>query len=69
VAAEYDIGDNNEVFTLDGLGNTESVNVRDGNTITYDVNELTNRYASVGESGLPDIVWRSAHPGSANQDW
>jgi hypothetical protein len=52
VAAEYDIGDNNEVFTLDGLGNTESVNVRDGNTITYDVNELSNRYASVGGSGL-----------------
>jgi len=52
VAAEYDTGDNNEVFTLDGLGNTESVNVRDGNTITYDVNELTNRYASVGGSGL-----------------
>jgi len=52
VAAGYDIGDNNEVFTLDGLGNTESVNVPDGNTITYDVNELTNRYASVGESAL-----------------
>jgi len=52
VVAGYDIYDNNEVFTLDGLGNTESVNVRDGNNITYDVNELTNRYASVGESGL-----------------
>jgi len=41
-----------DVFTLDGLGDRESVNVRDGNTITYDVNELTNRYASVGGSGL-----------------
>jgi len=52
VAAEYDTGDDNEVFTLDGLGNRESVNARDGNDITYDVNKLTNRYASVGESGL-----------------
>jgi len=34
------------------FGNRESVNVRDGNTITYDVNELTNRYASVGGSAL-----------------
>jgi len=29
--AEYSIDDNNETFTIDDLGNRDSVNVRDGN--------------------------------------
>jgi len=32
-------------------GNGESGKVREGSNITYDVNELTNRYASVGGGG------------------
>ena len=36
----------------DDLGNRENVNVRDGNDITYAVDNLTNRYTSVAEANL-----------------
>jgi len=50
--AQYDIGDNNEAFTMDKLGNRESVNVRDGNDVNYAVDTLTNRYDSIGANSL-----------------
>ena len=48
--AEYGIQDNNEVFTMDDLGNREKVDVRDGNDVIYDIDELTNRYTSIGDA-------------------
>jgi len=50
--AEYGIDDSNEAFTIDDLGNRKKVNVRDGNDITYTVDDLTNRYTSVAEANL-----------------
>jgi len=50
--AEYDIGDNNEAFTMDKLGNREKVNVKSGADVNYAVDELTNRYKSVGSDSL-----------------
>jgi RHS repeat-associated protein len=37
---------------LDDLGNRANVNVRDGNDITYTVDDLTNRYTSVADVNL-----------------
>jgi hypothetical protein len=34
------------------LGNRDSVNVRDGNNVNYDIGNLTNRYDSVGGNTL-----------------
>ena len=48
--AEYGIEDNNEVFTINDLGNRTNVNVRDSNDVTYSVDNLTNRYTTVGGS-------------------
>ena len=39
-------------FTIDDLGNREKVNVRDGNGITYTVDNLTNRYTSIEDANL-----------------
>ena len=50
--AEYGIQDNNEVFTIDDLGNREKVNGRDGNDVTYSIDNLTNRYNNVGGNSL-----------------
>ena len=50
--AEYGIDDTNEVFTMDKLGNREKVNLRDTNNVDYGVDNLTNRYDSVGDSNL-----------------
>jgi len=47
--AEYGIGDNNEIFTMDDLGNRSNVNVRGGSDIAYSIDNLTNRYDSVGD--------------------
>jgi len=33
--SDYGVDDTNEVFTTDKLGNRETVNVRDGNDVTY----------------------------------
>ncbi|MHC4867831.1 MAG: hypothetical protein ACYTEX_27485, partial [Planctomycetota bacterium] len=33
--AEYGIQDNNEVFTIDDLGNRDNVNMRDGSDVNY----------------------------------
>jgi len=37
---------------MDDLGNRSNVNVRDGNDVTYSVDNLTNRYNSVGDANL-----------------
>ena len=50
--AEYTIDESNEIFTIDDLGNRTSVNVRDGNNVAYSVDNLTNRYNSVGGNSL-----------------
>ena len=50
--AEYGIQDNNEVFTMDDLGNRTKVNIRDGNDVTYSVDNLTNRYQSIADANL-----------------
>jgi len=50
--AEYSIDDSNEAFTIDDLGNRDSVIVRDGNNVNYDIDNLTNRYDSVGGNTL-----------------
>jgi len=50
--AEYAIQDNNEVFTMDDLRNRTTLNVRDGNDVNYLVDNLTNRYNSVGDANL-----------------
>ena len=49
---DYGIDVTDEVFAMDMLGNRTSVDVRDGNTVTYDVDSLTNRYDSVGPNNL-----------------
>jgi len=49
---EYGILDNNQVFTMDDLGNRTKVNEHDGNDVTYSVDNLTNRYNSVGPNSL-----------------
>jgi len=36
---EYSINDSNEVFAIDDLGNRDSVNVRDGNSVNYDMDK------------------------------
>jgi len=50
--AEYSINDSNEAFTIDDLGNRDSVIVRDGNNVDYDIDNLSNRYDSVGGNTL-----------------
>ena len=50
--AAYGIDDTNELFTMDDLGNRTTVNVRDGNDVNYVVDNLTNRYNSVGDANL-----------------
>ena len=46
--AEYGIQDNNEVFTIDALGNSTNVNLHSGSDESYSVDNLTNCYNSVG---------------------
>ncbi|MHC4867564.1 MAG: RHS repeat domain-containing protein [Planctomycetota bacterium] len=50
--AEYGIGDNNEVFTIDDLGNRDNVNMRDGSDVNYVIDDLTNRYETVDGNSL-----------------
>jgi YD repeat-containing protein len=50
--AEYGILDNNQVFTMDDLGNRTKVNEHDGADVNYVVDNLTNRYDSVGANSL-----------------
>ena len=50
--AAYGIDDSNEIFTIDDLGNRDAVNVRDGSTVDYVIDNLTNRYESVGGNSL-----------------
>jgi hypothetical protein len=33
--AEYDIDETNEIFTMDDVGNRSSVNLKDGNDVSY----------------------------------
>ncbi|MCK4292071.1 MAG: hypothetical protein KAY65_02655 [Planctomycetes bacterium] len=49
---DYGIEDNNEIFTIDDLGNRDNVNIRDGNDVDYSIDNLTNRYNSVGGNTL-----------------
>jgi YD repeat-containing protein len=37
---------------MDDLGNRTKVNVRDGNDVNYVVDDLTNRYNTVGDANL-----------------
>jgi hypothetical protein len=50
--AEYSIDDNNEAFTIDDLGNRDSVNVRDGNNVNYDIDNLASKRGNAGGKGL-----------------
>ena len=50
--AEYGIGDNNEIFTMDDLGNRDSVNLKNGSDEDYVIDANTNRYGSVGGNSL-----------------
>lgn len=50
--AEYGITDDNEVFTMDDLGNRDSVNLKSGSDVNYVIDANTNRYASVGGVSL-----------------
>jgi hypothetical protein len=45
--AEYGIQDNNEVFTIDDLGNRDNVNMCDGSDVNYVIDNLTNRYERI----------------------
>ena len=47
--AEYSIDERDGPFTMDDAGNGNSVNVRDGNNVDDAIDNLTNRYDSVGE--------------------
>jgi len=37
---------------MDDLGNRSNVNVKDGNDVSYSIDELTNRYEKVGDANL-----------------
>ena len=50
--AQYGIDDSNELFAMDKLGNRTNVNLKDGNDVTYSVDNLTNRYNTVGGNSL-----------------
>jgi YD repeat-containing protein len=50
--AGYGIEDNNEIFTMDDLGNRTNVNQRDGSDEAYSVDNENNRYNSVGGVAL-----------------
>jgi RHS repeat-associated protein len=49
---DYGVDTTNEQFAMDKLGNRTSVHLRDGNNVSYSVNNLTNRYNSVGPNNL-----------------
>jgi hypothetical protein len=46
------INDANEVFTMDDLGNRQSVNLRSGGTQTYTVDDDNNQYTAIDSSSL-----------------
>ena len=50
--ADYLVGllTQDEVFTLDDLGNRSNVNLKDGNDEVYSVDTTSNRYNTVGVS-------------------
>jgi len=50
--ADYGIDDTNEIFTMDDLGNRDTVNLRSGSDVNYVVDVLTNRYTAVGSNSL-----------------
>jgi len=50
--ADYGIDTTYETFTMDKLGNRDQVHTRDGNNIDYVIDDLTNRYDSIGGSSL-----------------
>ncbi len=55
--AYYGVDDANEAFTMDLLGNRGNVNLKDSSDQSYTVDDLTNRYESVGGSSLSyDLV-------------
>ncbi|MFC1678047.1 RHS repeat domain-containing protein, partial [Planctomycetota bacterium] len=49
---QYGIEDNNEIFTMDDLGNRDNVNLRSGSNEDYVIDANTNRYTSVGGDSL-----------------
>jgi YD repeat-containing protein len=50
--ARYGVDDNNEIFTMDNLGNRDNVNIHDGTDVDYVIDANTNRYISVGGAAL-----------------
>jgi len=50
--AEYSIDASNEAFTIDDLGNRDSVTVRDGNNVNYDIDNLKSKRGNAGGKGL-----------------
>ena len=48
--AEYSINDSNEAFTMDNLGNRDSVIIRDGHNVDHMIDNLTKRH-NTGEFG------------------
>lgn len=50
--AQYGVDDTNEIFTMDDLGNRDSVNRHDGTDEDYVIDANTNRYAKVGDVNL-----------------
>ena len=50
--AEYSIDESNEAFTMDDLGNRDSVIIRDGNNVNYDIDNLKSKRGNAGGKGL-----------------
>ncbi|MFC1739701.1 hypothetical protein ACFL1G_11755 [Planctomycetota bacterium] len=50
--ADYGIDSTDEVFTIDDLGNRDTVNLRSGSDEDYDIDELTNRYEEIDSASL-----------------
>jgi len=50
--AEYSIDERNKAFAIDDLGSRDSVNVPDGNSVDYEIDDLTSRCDSVGGNAL-----------------
>jgi RHS repeat-associated protein len=50
--AEYGVDETNEIFTMDDLGNRDLVNLRDDSNEDYVIDNITNRYTSVGGDNL-----------------
>ena len=52
MGAEYGMHYNNEIFTIDKLGNRAEVNDKSGVDVTYSVDNVSNRYNAVASASL-----------------